>query len=132
MQIIQNTKPIINMVFNKDYLINNFQLIHQEAFVASKNAVENYLKDFNKKFPDFDIILYKLSNPDLHLENDIKYKSYWYNNKIDDKICTNININLYKYIYNIEEFTEEDIKYFHNNSGISSGSGSCNSTDINT
>jgi hypothetical protein len=52
MQIIENTKPIINMVFNKEYLINNFKFINQEAFTASKNAVENYLKDFNKKFPN--------------------------------------------------------------------------------
>ena len=101
-------------IFYNDLINKNiFDLIR--SIINKKDDYICSEKDFDIKFPNFDIILYKLSNKDLQLDNIIKYKSYWYNNKTEDKIYTNIDIKLYKYIYNIEEFTIEDIKYFHNN-----------------
>ena len=79
---------------------------------------------FTKKFPEFNITIYKLSNPTLYFDNDVKYKGDWYMKKIinldktqiasiDDilKNNPNFNLELYKNIYNhsINESNDENI-----------------------
>ena len=109
-------------IFNEktDFEITNFLI---------NNDKNNYIcsdKEFNSKFPDFNLIIYKLLNPKIYFDNNIKYKSYWYNNGNLEKQISSIkdfieyqkdfNLQIYKYIYNKNDQLEEaDIIYWFNN-----------------
>lgn len=123
-------------IYNIDFLfLKNFYIIFNEKtdfeitnFLIN-NDKNNYIcsdKEFNSKFPDFNLIIYKLFNPNIYFENNIKYKSYWYNKGELEKQISSINdfieyrkdfnLNLYKYIYNKNNDLEEsDIIYWFNN-----------------
>ena len=81
--------------------------------------IDNYIlsnQDFNNKFPNFNINICKKYYSTLIFDNDIKYKSYWFHNKInsisslEDIIHKyNFEIILYKYTYNLDYETDENI-----------------------
>jgi len=80
------------------------------------NNIDDYIisnDSFTKKYPNFNLIIYKKFNKDINLKNDIKYKSYWYyNHKNIDNIIYSLNTiinkfpdfnsDLFKFLYNIE------------------------------
>ena len=69
---------------------------------------------FSKKFPDFNLQIYKKFNKDIILKNDIKYKSYWYNNH---KNINNIIYSLNTIINKFPDFNSDLFKklYIENN-----------------
>jgi glycosyltransferase involved in cell wall biosynthesis len=113
----------IKVFYNNLNIKNNFDILN-----LLKNNINEYIisdNDFNNKFPDFDIDIYKLFHSEL---NDISLKSYWfhigrYNNEIssiNDFINNNIikDITLYNFIYNnntSDKINKNDILYWYNN-----------------
>ena len=87
-----------------------------------KNNLNNYILSdtkFNQLFPQFNLKIYKHMNKSIIFDNDIKYKSHWYfigknNNLVYSydsfmEIYNTIDINLYKYIYNIIYINIDDL-----------------------
>ncbi len=81
-------------------------------FIISNNS-------FTNAYPNFNLTIYKKFNKNIILNNDIKYKSYWYHNHKDlnnivyslDSIINHFpdfNIQLFKFLYNIENDYVDD------------------------
>jgi glycosyltransferase involved in cell wall biosynthesis len=91
--------------------------INNEKYIVSE-------KIFNKRFPDFNIKIYKLFNNN-DIIDDIKCKSYWFHNDIIlDKIYSinsflkqysDFNLTLYCTIYNINKIDEISLDYWYHN-----------------
>ena len=99
-----------------------------ESFILKKYILSDL--DFIKRYPTFNLNLYKLLNAEKlpSYSNDIEYKSYWYHIgqyknetiSIDDIVNNNIqglNLELYRSIYNINqnELDEEMIYNIYKN-----------------
>ena len=103
------------------YFLNN-------SINGTKENYNEYITSedsFNKRFPDFDLDIYKLFNNGN--KNNIELKSYWYHNgrhnneisSIIDFMNNNIikDIILYNFIYNnhtLNTLTKNDILYWYN------------------
>ena len=124
-----------DFVYNVDLYIkkHNIDIIFLKVFYnefACKNDIDIIKKidsnmndyiisnnSFSKKFPDFNLIIYKKFNKDIILNNDIKYKSYWYyNHKNINNIIYSINTIINKY----HDFNSDLFKnlYIENNNNI--------------
>jgi transposase-like protein len=93
------------------------------------NNINNYIisnESFDKEYPDFNLIIYKKFNKNIILNNDIKYKSYWYyNHKNINSIIYSLNTlnnkfpdfnsDLFKSLYNIDNIDNNNIEQLLDN-----------------
>jgi len=96
------------------------------SYILKNNLNEYILSNtkFDQLFPQFNLNLYIKINKSITFDNDIQYKSHWFfvgrNNNLIYSYDTfidkyNININLYKYIYNIEKINDDLLIEIYNN-----------------
>jgi glycosyltransferase involved in cell wall biosynthesis len=109
----------IDINFLKEFYENLYDKSIIEIIIIINKDINLFILsiiDFNNKFPNFNIDIFKYIYNDLILENEIKYMSYWYNNK--DNLSSNIediikkyefNIELYKFIYNLDFESDKKI-----------------------
>ena len=121
----------IDFTFLKKFYKNFMNKNDVEIIIIINENINNYIiseKDFDNKFPNFNIYFYKIFNPEILFNDDIKYKSNWYHNdnklnditSINDYIKCNpeFNLSLFKIIYNINsdsDITEDMIYQLYKN-----------------
>ena len=125
---ISSIKNIINKYnididFIKLFYVKFFNNTYLEILTLIYYDKDSYIfteKDFDTKYSEFNIEIYKSFNDNLLFDNDIKYKSYWYHNHINDSnIIYSINsfykiysykyITIYKNIYNLYYINDIEI-----------------------
>jgi glycosyltransferase involved in cell wall biosynthesis len=101
----------LKLFYNEFTGKNDIDIIKKIDSNINDYIISNNL--FVKKFPDFNLKIYKKFNKDIILNNDIKYKSYWYYNHKDiNSIIYSLNTiinkfpdfnsDLFVFLYNIE------------------------------
>ena len=124
-------KNKIDFIFLKNFYKIFTKLDYIEIIqYISKNNEDKYFysdKDFIKEYPQFNLEIYKLFNKNIYFSNDLKYKSYWFHKgKFENQIASisdlknyldnEINLSLYKFIYNIEkDLDKNDIIFLFKN-----------------
>ena len=116
-------KYIIDIFFLKIFYYPLFNKNYIDIIKIIENDINKYILNeniFSEKYPDFNIKIYKIFNKNIVFNNNIKYKSYWYNyNKDLNNIVYSIDtikykyndfdINIFKYVYNLQNIKGDNI-----------------------